>query len=141
MGYAHGSQGLSESTFNQPVHLVTYYRYLRFFHDGTCLVRLAADEPALVVRALRPGAKAASTMLGRWEQRGEHLAVRAADANRQCVTFCMQLRIRSTTRGRHNKLVWKDYYSIDADRDDDVTNYALTHFKNYFFSRVNAFIV
>lgn len=42
-------QGLSESTYNQPIHLVTYYRYFRFYRDGTVLSLLSLHEPHQVV--------------------------------------------------------------------------------------------
>lgn len=32
-----------------PIHIVTYYRYLRFFRDGTCISLLTTSEPADVV--------------------------------------------------------------------------------------------
>ena len=57
-------QGLSESNFSQPIHLVTYYRYLvsipgmcytfdrsfqRFYRDGSVLSLLTTMEPKQVV--------------------------------------------------------------------------------------------
>ncbi|KAK3945411.1 hypothetical protein QBC46DRAFT_117360 [Diplogelasinospora grovesii] len=36
-------------TWNSPVHIVTYYRYLRFFRDGTVLSLLTTHEPGDVV--------------------------------------------------------------------------------------------
>ncbi|CAN6647343.1 hypothetical protein TRVA0_022S01200 [Trichomonascus vanleenenianus] len=41
-------QGVGE-TWNAPIHMVTYYRYLRFFEDGTCLSLLSVAEPHEVV--------------------------------------------------------------------------------------------
>lgn len=35
-----------------PIHIVTYYRYLRFFRDGTCISLLTTSEPADVVHSL-----------------------------------------------------------------------------------------
>ncbi|SPO02298.1 related to H. sapiens F-box protein [Cephalotrichum gorgonifer] len=39
----------SHITWNSPVHIVTYYRYLRFFRDGTVASLLSSAEPADVV--------------------------------------------------------------------------------------------
>ncbi|KAI1739090.1 hypothetical protein F4680DRAFT_422821 [Xylaria scruposa] len=39
-------------TWNTPVHIVTYYRYLRLFRDGTAISLLTTDEPAHVVHHL-----------------------------------------------------------------------------------------
>ncbi|KAK5634815.1 hypothetical protein RRF57_010528 [Xylaria bambusicola] len=39
-------------TWNTPVHIVTYYRYLRLFRDGTVISLTTTDEPAHVVHCL-----------------------------------------------------------------------------------------
>ncbi|KAI1127124.1 hypothetical protein F5Y10DRAFT_243472 [Nemania abortiva] len=39
-------------TWNTPVHIVTYYRYLRLFRDGTAICLTTTDEPAHVVHHL-----------------------------------------------------------------------------------------
>ncbi|KAI1114989.1 hypothetical protein F5Y14DRAFT_151125 [Nemania sp. NC0429] len=39
-------------TWNTPVHIVTYYRYLRLFRDGTVISLTTTDEPAHVVHHL-----------------------------------------------------------------------------------------
>lgn len=44
-----GQASASQYTWNSPVHIVTYYRYLRFFRDGTCLSLLTTAEPSDVV--------------------------------------------------------------------------------------------
>ena len=36
-----------------PVHLVCYYRYFRFFPDGTLLYRTTPEVPSMVERSLR----------------------------------------------------------------------------------------
>lgn len=33
----------------RPVHLVEYYRYIRFFPDRTVIVNTSADEPSIIV--------------------------------------------------------------------------------------------
>lgn len=44
-----GGASASQSTWNTPVHIVTYYRYLRFFRDGTVISLLSTNEPIDVV--------------------------------------------------------------------------------------------
>lgn len=46
-----GEQGLDN--FYQPWHLVEYYRYLRFFSDGTVLFLTSPDEPKIIVSKLK----------------------------------------------------------------------------------------
>lgn len=45
-----GEKGLDN--FYQPWHLVEYYRYLRFFSDGTVLFLTSPDEPKIIVSKL-----------------------------------------------------------------------------------------
>ena len=47
-----GGASASQATWNSPVHIVTYYRYLRFFRDGTVISLLTTNEPIDVVQHL-----------------------------------------------------------------------------------------
>lgn len=47
-----GGPSITPSSWGQQVHIVTYYRYLRFFRDGTCLSLLTTHEPLEVVHLL-----------------------------------------------------------------------------------------
>ncbi|KAK4945386.1 hypothetical protein LTR10_015281 [Elasticomyces elasticus] len=49
-----GGASASAFTWSNPIHVVTYYRYLRFFRDGTCISLLTTDEPIDVVHHLTP---------------------------------------------------------------------------------------
>lgn len=47
-----GAASASQVTWNSPVHIITYYRYLRFFRDGTVISLLTTHEPTEVVHHL-----------------------------------------------------------------------------------------
>jgi F-box protein 9 len=47
-----GATSASQVTWNSPVHIITYYRYLRFFRDGTVISLLTTHEPTEVVHHL-----------------------------------------------------------------------------------------
>ncbi|KAI9648102.1 hypothetical protein NHQ30_002731 [Ciborinia camelliae] len=47
-----GQASPSAVAWNSPVHIVTYYRYLRFFRDGTAISLLTTTEPSDVVHHL-----------------------------------------------------------------------------------------
>ncbi|RMD43339.1 hypothetical protein DV735_g1717, partial [Chaetothyriales sp. CBS 134920] len=49
-----GGPSAMQVTWSNPVHIVTYYRYLRFFRDGTCISLLSTSEPIDVVHHLTP---------------------------------------------------------------------------------------
>jgi F-box protein 9 len=80
-----GASSATSVTWDSPVHVVTYYRYLRFLRDGSVLSLLSTAEPSDVVPHFRPenvgigqGAQAAAgggpgivsvarnTLRGRW---------------------------------------------------------------------------
>ncbi|KAL8780075.1 MAG: hypothetical protein Q9213_006634 [Squamulea squamosa] len=74
----------TNATYTSPVHIVTYYRYLRFFRDGTCVTLLTVAEPADVVHHLTkenlhahhnkestlPSAVMRQALKGRWKLSG-----------------------------------------------------------------------
>lgn len=47
-----GATSTNTLTWGAPVHVVTYFRYLRFFRDGTAISLLTTSEPADVVHHL-----------------------------------------------------------------------------------------
>lgn len=47
-----GGVSATPGTWNTSVHIVTYYRYLRFFRDGTVISLLTTNEPVEVVHHL-----------------------------------------------------------------------------------------
>ncbi|KAK4239908.1 putative glycerol transporter protein [Achaetomium macrosporum] len=76
-----GEANANHVTWGSPVHIVTYYRYLRFFRDGTAISLLTTAEPADVVHHLTreavalhrgganphlPSAVAQTALKGRW---------------------------------------------------------------------------
>ncbi|CRG84577.1 hypothetical protein PISL3812_01843 [Talaromyces islandicus] len=44
-----GASSFSTAAWNSPIHIVTYYRYLRFYPDGTVLTLVTTTEPPDVV--------------------------------------------------------------------------------------------
>lgn len=85
-----GATSTNTLTWGVPVHVVTYFRYLRFFRDGSCISLLTTSEPAEVVHhltkdnmhghhradSLLPSAVMKDALRGRWRLSGplsEHL--------------------------------------------------------------------
>jgi F-box protein 9 len=131
--------GSSETAWNQPIHLVTYYRYIRFFPDGTILKYLSTDEPIHVVHALTRAFKGKQVFHGRYEIEDANVTVSMRDKEtRATERFQMKLLVKSTHRGRHNKLAWEEYVSW-SDVRGDKTTYNLKHMKPYYFSIVRSY--
>ena len=78
-----GGNTASQVSWNTPVHIVTYYRYLRFFRDGRCASLLTTSEPGDVVHHLTkenmhtrhagglPSAVMNNCLRGRWKLSGD----------------------------------------------------------------------
>lgn len=49
VNYIRPGQQVNSITWNSPVHIVTYYRYLRLFRDGTAISLCTVEEPSTVV--------------------------------------------------------------------------------------------
>ncbi|SCV67584.1 BQ2448_5195 [Microbotryum intermedium] len=106
------------SSWYSPTHLITFYRYLRFYPNGLVLSLLTVDPPAAVVRTLNPALRTKGLTFGRWELRGDHVNLwdcidpSVEEASRK-YSFTMELKLRSTYRGRMNKL---DMISLATER-------------------------
>ncbi|KAK6214777.1 F-box domain-containing protein [Colletotrichum tabaci] len=163
-----GQANANQITWNSPVHIVTYYRYLRFFRDGTAISLLTTDEPASVVHYMtrelleqHRGAAAAHLpsvvmqhgLRGRWrlssaldhpdaplnETEGD-LFVETEGVGVK-YTYRMYLEVRSAGKGkgaRNTKLMWKGFYSYNK-LTDDLGEFALKNGKPFFFSRVKSY--
>lgn len=90
-----GGNTASQATWNTPVHIVTYYRYLRFFRDGTCASLLTTSEPTDVVHYLTkenmhtrhagglPSAVMNSCLRGRWKLSGDPYYTATGEAGKE----------------------------------------------------------
>ncbi|KAM0335293.1 hypothetical protein ACHAQA_000338 [Verticillium albo-atrum] len=154
-------------TWGSPVHIVTYYRYLRFFRDGTAISLLTTSEPGDVVHhmtkelvALHRGGGAAhlpsivlqDALRGRWrltsaEDDLESLSPKEAEGGVVVetegvvdkYTYRMDFLFRSAGKGaRNNKMVWKGFYSHNK-LTDDWGEFGLKNDKAFFFSRVRSY--
>ena len=151
-------QGQNESAFNQPIHAVTYYRYLRLLKNGTAYHALSNDEPAHVVPLMKrsrfsellrqqqsKSQGVAQIMTGTWniaskntEGNNEH-DLNLVMKSRQMPDdlFVMNLKLLSGRRSAWNKLKWMSY---ESHRDQDILNFPLDHVKSFMFSRVKSYL-
>ena len=60
-----GASSTAQISWNTPVHIVTYYRYLRFFRDGSCVSLLTTAEPVDVVHHLSKANVPSSAQYGK----------------------------------------------------------------------------
>ena len=90
-----GMHNSNSITWGSPVHIVTYYRYLRFFRDGTAISLLTTAEPADVVHHLTRDAVALHaggaqphlpSSVMQFALRGRWRLARAADNPHACLS-------------------------------------------------------
>ena len=145
--------GLSEDAWVRVIHVVEFYRSIRFLPDGTALSLLTTDPPSETVRKLEPVLKAKGFAKGRWElfeygldddeqegrPRGPKVVVEdLRDKSMHKYAFRMVFGLRSTTRGRWNKLDLLEYYSVNL-TNGEVLPLPQKHSRPFHFSRVIAY--
>ncbi|KAK9831468.1 hypothetical protein WJX81_008220 [Elliptochloris bilobata] len=112
--------GATEWRVKNPVHLVCYYRYLRFLPGGRFLYRTSPQPLREVARSLlRPPparGRAADdfTQRGRFFLRGERVFTSLTMANAGTTEVRTRLRLRSTTPGANNRLDIAAIVSFDS---------------------------
>ncbi|KAK0656596.1 hypothetical protein B0T16DRAFT_425137 [Cercophora newfieldiana] len=162
-----GMHNANSISWGSPVHIVTYYRYLRFFRDGTALSLLTTAEPADVVHHLTreaaalhhrgaaphlPSSVVQSALRGRWRlaHAGDNPHASLSEVEGDVIVetegvskyiYRLDLALRSAGKGvgtRNNKLVWRGFYSYNR-LTDDWAEFALKNDKPFFFSRVKSY--
>ncbi|KAM0807966.1 hypothetical protein AB5N19_08307 [Seiridium cardinale] len=152
-------------TWNSPVHIVTYYRYLRFFRDGTVISLLTTAEPADVVHHLTkplvrqhekggaphlPSSIVTKALKGRWRLSSsiDNPDVAPAEAEGELFVetegvdpkymYRLELNMKSAGKARNNKLTWKGFWSYNK-LTDDWGEFGLKNDKAFYFSRVKSY--
>ncbi len=163
-----GASSPTQLTWNSPVLIVTYYRYLRFFRDGAVVSLLTTTEPSEVVPVLQrenlgaAGGVMRDALPGRWRLSGPAgragKAGKAGDGEEEeeeeeeegmlhvetaGVTpkylYKLQLQVGSAGRGaRNNKLAWRGYWSYNR-LTDDWGGFGLKNDRAFYWSRVRSY--
>ncbi|KAH6650094.1 hypothetical protein F5144DRAFT_523051 [Chaetomium tenue] len=160
-----GQASHNQVTWATPVHIVTYYRYLRFFRDGSVISLLTTSEPADVVRHLTrealalhaggassnlPTAVMRQALKGRWRMAkasgnpGESPTNIEDDVTVETEgvsQYIYRLDLALDTVGkrtRNNKLGWKGFYSYNT-LTDEWAEFTMRHSKPFIFSRVRSY--
>jgi len=157
-----GQSSPTSLTWNSPIHIVTYYRYLRFLRDGTCISLLTTSEPADVVPYLYvkhihknhgslPTAPMKDALLGRWRLTGPDRLHAPEHAEKEGTLIVetegvlpkylnkMAFRVGNTGRGAtNNKLMWQGYWSYNR-LTDDWAEYGLKNDRAFYWSRVKSY--
>lgn len=65
----HGANAEGSSSLINPIHMITYYRYFRFYPDGYCLRLLTTEDPTQVVNHFSRKSPPKDSGLSRWTLR------------------------------------------------------------------------
>ena len=121
--------GLAIDCLNAPVHVVQYYRYIRFYQDHSCLVRLSNDHPSKLVSALsQPNLE----RNGSWALDDDILSISIRDNE----IFTMKLHLKRIKK-RFNRLEWIDYVCHTGIEDYQIP---LRNERAFKFSKVNSIV-
>ncbi|KAF2208447.1 hypothetical protein CERZMDRAFT_49319 [Cercospora zeae-maydis SCOH1-5] len=156
-----GATSTNTLTWGAPVHVVTYFRYLRFLRDGSCISLLTTAEPADVVHHLTienlhsehygnvqyvPSAVMKDALRGRWRLSGpasnqaiEGDVLIETEGVVPKYTYHMFLGLAHAGKGaRNNKLAWKGFWSWNR-LTDDWAKFELRNDKAFYWSRVKSY--
>lgn len=155
-------------TWGNPIHVVTYFRYLRFFRDGSLISLLTTSEPGDVVHHLTkanlhnthhgnsalPSNVMKDALSGRWRLTGgsttpEQGAVVEQEEEGEVLietqgvvpkyVYVMRLVVSSAGKKvRGNKLAWKGFWSWNK-LTEDWGKFELRNDRAFYWSRVRSF--
>ncbi|KAK3715515.1 hypothetical protein LTR37_007003 [Vermiconidia calcicola] len=162
-----GANSTNTLTWGAPVHVVTYFRYLRFFRDGTAISLLTTSEPADVVhhltkenlhdhhsRNMLPSSVMKDALRGRWRLSGPASSVldpvtkepeMEGDLHIETegvvpkLTYKLLFTLAHAGKGaRNNKLAWKGFWSYNR-LTDDWGEFGLKNDRAFYWSRVRSY--
>lgn len=122
-----------------PIHMITYYRYFRFYADGRCLRLLTTDEPSIVVPHFSLETPPKNSEVCHWtlglDHGFGHLTITRSSSK---YTFVEELQIKDQGTRIHQRLKWLS--SIIIDKEGEVTECSMKKEKPFFFSRVRSYL-
>ncbi|EJF64105.1 hypothetical protein DICSQDRAFT_178617 [Dichomitus squalens LYAD-421 SS1] len=138
--------GVGENVWVNYSHLITYYRYLRFYPDGQVLSLLANEEhsPSQVIPILKPTLRKKGFFIGTWYLDGTELHIddllpKEPTAAETRYSFQMVLDLRSRPVGRWNRLDFRSYDSVHI-ASGEATPLALKNERSFWFSKVRSYV-
>jgi F-box protein 9 len=100
-------------TYLQPIHIVTYYRYLRLLKNSNFLFLTTPKEPIDTVSIFQPNAKIKEILYGSWSwESSDVIRLEWQQPNRPSVLFSASLKVLSVPEiaGKFSRLKWSNIY-------------------------------
>ncbi|KAG7445001.1 uncharacterized protein BT62DRAFT_933415 [Guyanagaster necrorhizus] len=156
--------GLSENSWVNVNHLITYHRYLRFYPNGLVISLRTNEEqpPQHVIPLLKPSLRMKGCLFGRWTLTDTTIYMTnlvegsgnlpnppdtdfsdlsdiiLANSDTIRYVFSMSLSLRSRPLGRWNKLDISSFNSVNIETGD-VSPVVLKHERSFWFSKVRSY--
>ncbi|XP_020584380.1 F-box protein 7 [Phalaenopsis equestris] len=96
--------GVAEWKVTNPVHLVCYFRYLRFFPNGKFLYKISSQKVKEVAKIMIRASKAECVFQGESTLSDDQINAVLVYSGSRRTLLRMRLRIRGTTIGANNRL-------------------------------------
>ncbi|KAL0274615.1 UNVERIFIED_CONTAM: hypothetical protein PYX00_002708 [Menopon gallinae] len=155
----HGENSFQDQ-FYRPWHVVEYYRYLRFFPEGTVLMLTTPDQPVPILNLLKKReARSPSILSGHYRLRDDKVTIilhrqdllnnnryrgRRSNIPNDLVeqTFHIELQVITLKNRLNNQLLWRKYTVMSKRGNTDTrTNFDVSSnkFPPFWFSRVKSY--
>lgn len=134
----YGTHAEGSSSLLNPVHMITYYRYFRFYEDGTALRLLTTDEPGHIVKNFDKENKPKNSEICNWhigfdDNFGRVIITRS----NQKYIFRETLVIKKQGNKIHQRLKWIS--STVENNEGEISECSLRNEKPFYFSRVRSY--
>ncbi|KAJ8976327.1 hypothetical protein NQ317_010094 [Molorchus minor] len=149
--YIRNGENSFQDQFYRPWHLIAYYRFLRFFPEGTCLMLTSSEEPAQCVGLMKSRFARSPILSGYYRLKEDKVTV---VVQRQDNKFGTQgykktskrrdeFQIKNHHKKKHIVLVWTHYsvFTKNKKGDGSTCNFDVitNRFPPLWFSRVKSF--
>lgn len=167
--YSEGGRSELSQRWTNPVKTNTYYRYIRFYPDGKCVLALTTLEPTKVIGQLLrnntlkcilaqpeladpshivPAKEPHKIYHGTWTiSTDSEVSIRVDHGSVPYYTFYYYYKVKLLGTGKHAKLTWDRYYAIrkktaeNDDREGEQVDFSLKNEKPFKFLRVRSYEV
>jgi F-box protein 9 len=132
--------GLSSESYNQPIHLITYFRYLRFLPHGKCLMITSHLHPKDVVPVFTRKLKGVRSLEWSWINQ-DSIKMEWVDERKSNLMFCCILKVKCMRNQLWNRISWIDYKTDDlrAGINQDTYHFPQQQLKPFVFSHVKSY--
>ncbi|KTB23808.1 F-box protein HRT3 [Nakaseomyces glabratus] len=134
----YGANDEGSLSLMNPIHILTYYRYFRFYPDGSCLRLLTTDEPSFVVKHFSKETPIKDSEICRWSLGFDYdFGLLHITRTSDKYEFHEKFVIKNQGRKKHHQLAWLS--SVVIDNEGVEMENSLKNERAFHFSRVKSY--